>query len=287
MSEIYPLKQWPLLVTLHFISLVGVIGIFFTAWFARSCPRYPTWFNFVWAWIIWTFSWSFMVLTGQLKSGSNIPHSLCLIQGTLIYAIPILTSATTLVFVLQTWQVLRSILGDGSASAVKGNHGSTTRVILLVVPYAIWLAAVLLIFVYGLQNPETVIRINHVQCLIRAPDLIEAAASLSNLIEILFAKSVRTAIIGYYLMRFNKSVVGSPEYAPIIRVVLFAFLVILSLVAEISVLVDEKTYGSEWFAFQTAILALGGLLIFGSQTDVLRVWMFWIPRRLTEPCTHV
>jgi len=282
MSEIYPLKQWPLLVSLHFISLVGVIAIFLTAWFARSCPRYPTWFNFVWAWIIWAFSWSFMTLTGQLKSGSNIPYSLCLIQGTLIYAIPILTSATTLVFVLQTWQVLRSILGDGSA--VKGNHGSTARITLLVVPYAIWLPALLLILVYGLQNPETVIRINHVQCLIRAPDLVLKLPFVLTLVTSI-SSLILQAIIGYYLMRFNKSIAGSPEYAPIIRVVLFAFLVILSLVAEISILVDGKTYGSEWFSFHTAILALGGLLIFGSQTDVLRVWMFWIPRRLTEPCT--
>jgi len=276
MSEFHPISQWVFPISLHLIALFGILVLWLTAICARGIRRHPTWYSFVIAWNFWSFSWAVLAFTGQLNSGTNVPHSVCLAQASLVYAAPVLTSTATLSFVTHTWLVLRGIVAKGPMKMRQ-----RTMILLLAVPYALWLPTTLLILAYGLQNPATVGRLNPIQCVVRAPDLlmklpfgIGSVASAATLFL--------QAVIGYYLLRYNKTIAGSQEYGPIIRVLLFAALVLIGIVAQISTLVDEQVYNSEWVAVVTAILAPSGLLIFGSQMDLLRMWMFWIPRRVDQ-----
>ncbi|KAJ7592645.1 hypothetical protein C8J56DRAFT_480469 [Mycena floridula] len=272
--DLYP-TPYKTLLALHIISLVGIPLVLLTALLARGVKRHPIWYNFMACWIINSIFWVMLAIAGQLDTGFQVPHTLCLAQASIIHAMPVLISASTLSFALHTWLTLRSILHNQSLEL-----RPRTTIMLLCLPYAITLANVIAVLIYVFRHPTALFRINHLQCTILVLPLQNTAFGVS--LGLICGAFVLQVSIGYYVFHSYPAIVNSQEYGRIIRLLLFTTLVLFSIASEIYGIADQLHHllSVVWLSVVAAILPFSALLLFGTQADMLHAWMFWIPTKV-------
>jgi len=259
-------------ISFQLFSLFGIIIVLATVLGSRSTPRHATWFSFAISWIISTASYSLLFWGGNL-SGPQPPYILCLIQGIMIYSAPPLTAATTLALVIQIWVVVRSV---AFTSPKAGRMPVLLLTALLVVPYLIYVTILIGTLVVGWRDPLTVRRVGSAMyCSFsnrvpgRLSTILVALIMLpAAVFEVLICKALRQqwTLFGHQTDALSMA----------LRVVAFTF-VGISAIALSVVFFFMIHHGSD-LTIVISIVPVFAVLIFGSQADVLRVWMFWKKR---------
>ncbi|KAJ7756506.1 hypothetical protein DFH07DRAFT_481743 [Mycena maculata] len=128
---------------LHALALVFLVAMLLPALLSGSVQRMKTWFNLIFACII--YSISFILLIGH-QSGPEPPYALCVFQGGLIYAAPPAIAAAGFAFVFELYLKLSSTL---RASEINGRF---ITMLLLIPPLAHVIVFWVAIFASSVHN---------------------------------------------------------------------------------------------------------------------------------------
>ncbi|KAF8067918.1 hypothetical protein FPV67DRAFT_1164672 [Lyophyllum atratum] len=260
-------------ISFNLFGSFGMLIIIATAIFSRSISRHSTWFSFGISWIISTVSYT-LLFWGKNLTGPEPPYTLCLIQGILIYSAPPLTAATTLALVIQIWFVVRSVVTSTSSKA--GRIPPLLLTALLVVPYLLYVAILVGTLVVGWQHPDTVRRVGSgMYC--NFSNRIPGRLSTLLVALIMLPAVVLEALICKALRQQWALFKRQPDALSMaLRVVSFAFVGILAIALSL-VFFFMVHHGAD-LNIVISMMPVSAVLIFGTQSDLLRVWMFWKKR---------
>lgn len=253
------------------LELAGAAGftlILFTALLAPKVKRYPTWYSFCISWVLSGISYSLLALAGE-QDNPEPKHSLCLAQAASIYAAPVLTGATTCALSIQMFLTTRSIVTRDD----RYKPNQTLSMALLAIPYWLWMIMFAATLAYGLLHPSDVMRsLNWNYCDLRTVTPSKAASLICVITTVL---SILIQIFIVRLLIKNRTIIAGSVHslAMAFRVMLFTFLGTVGFMVSVVYVVTWKR-GAE-FDIVLAIIPVSALLIFGTQMDLLRAWMFW------------
>ncbi|KAL0950948.1 hypothetical protein HGRIS_007700 [Hohenbuehelia grisea] len=262
-----------------FVALQGSAAIalcilLVTASVSRRITRDATWYNFCISWIISCLSYLLLSLAGQQFSSTPI-HAVCLTQASLIYAAPPLTACTTLALVIQLWSNVQSIsLVPTSPQSKKRGLMSW---ILLLVPYAVFLVVFIGGLLVGIQHPDSVIMspTSGMYCgiSIKLPGWVSAILVATFMLATIVLEFL--VVVTFYrnwraLRDLDARVKNSLTLA--IRIATFTLFSLMSVVVAPVYLAAVMAPVPNIIISLTPLTAV---LVFGTQTDLLYVWMFW------------
>lgn len=260
-------------ISFHLFGLFGTLIMLITAIFSRSTPRHSTWYSFTISWIISAISYTLLFWSGDL-TGPPPPFTLCLVQSMMIYSVPSLTAGTTLGLVVQIWFLVRSVAKPTSKKAIGIPPMLLTA--LLAGPYFIYATFLISILVAGWRNPRIVRRASTgLYCSFKhtAPGRISTFIVVSIMVptvvlEILICRALRQQWSHFKNLPYSLSMA--------LRVAAFTFVGFLSIALSMVFLLMTH-HGSE-LNIVISILPVSAVLVFGTQADLIRVWMFWKPK---------
>ncbi|KAH8118481.1 hypothetical protein DFH11DRAFT_675552 [Phellopilus nigrolimitatus] len=257
------LNIWP--------SHLGLPLLIATILLTRNIRRHATFINMCITWMIVGFS-STLLLYAGFQTGPEPPRLLCLIQSSLLYGQPGMTSMSAFALVFQVFYVVRA----ASREKDPEYHQTRRKWVLLIIPYIAFITFVGLTAYVGATNPGLVSRKRRFfYCSVHH-------TLLTNSITI-FSFSVLLITIGLELwiaytiykhwrvMRANDLHAGT-DLNLIIRTAAFGILVFLG------ISLSALSFKAPHSAVPDMALATTGsavVLIFGTQRDVLHAWMFW------------
>ncbi|RDB27488.1 hypothetical protein Hypma_003845 [Hypsizygus marmoreus] len=242
----------------------GLLVTLLTAIVSPSVKRYSTWYSFGTSWILSSISYSLLAIAGQ-RTGPKPAFGLCLAQSALIYAAPSLTACTTLALITHMLLNLRRLLAN---APFRTNSGAVAA--LLIVPYIVWLAMFVGVLLYGLSNPDTVRRsLNGTYC----DSTNSTMSKISSLIVMCCMVLIvgQQGVIGVRLYRNRRMLSGCGQVTMVARIMLFSLLGVLALGVAIAYVMTSKH--GQVFDIILASLPVLAVFIFGSQLDILRIWM--------------
>ncbi|KAG5722734.1 hypothetical protein E4T56_gene7379 [Termitomyces sp. T112] len=264
-------------VAFQLFGLFGILITLVTVVFSRSTPRHAAWFSFIISWIISTVAYTLLFWSGHLFSGSEPPFALCLIQGVMIYASPPLTAFTTLALVGQMWYLVHFFEVLFIQTKGKGNQGRPSQkmlIILLVLPYLLFIVIFVGNTILGLQHPSMVKRVSAsgMYCTFtnRIPGRISTALCALLLIPVTVLEALICRALRRQCPSFNQA---QSVRSMVLRVALFTLVGLISLVFSLIFIFDVHHGGA--LDVVLSLLPVFAALIFGTQSDVLRAWMFW------------
>ncbi|KAJ7667482.1 hypothetical protein DFH06DRAFT_1380488 [Mycena polygramma] len=249
------------------LQLAGEFGMFVIVLTALGSPhvkRNSTWYTFCFAWILSCISYTFVFLIGQQRSPT---FGACVTQAAGIYAAPVLTGFTTLAFATD---MLLGVRAAAKQLPLKRRFWITMA--LLIIPYAVWLFMFIGILVYGINNPSLVQKgPNGTYCNLNTPIPSKISGSL-----VIFATLFILLIQGYIgkrLIRNRKLLQDARLIKMALRLMIFSLFGALGFgIGFTYVLFSEPGPASD---IVTALLPLGGVVIFGTHVDLFDVWLFW------------
>jgi len=258
----------PLLVNAFLaLQLSGGFGLFLivlTALGSRHVKRNSTWYTFLVAWIISCISYTLIFLLGQQNAPSFGP---CVTQAAGIYSAPSLTSSATLAYAID---MLLGVRATSPQHPPKRQNSITLT--LVFIPYVIGLAVFVGMLAFGVSNPtQTRIGPNGTYC-----DFVsDIPSKISSLITI-GTTLILLVIEGYIAIRLirNRNLLKDRQLSAMaVRVIIFSALGALGL----GVGIAYELYSIPGASFDVimATIPAGGVLIFGTQTDLVNVWLFW------------
>ncbi|KAK0439337.1 hypothetical protein EV421DRAFT_855479 [Armillaria borealis] len=236
------------------LEILGAVGFFLiasTAFLSHRVQRHITWFSFCVSWIMSCISYILLAIAGQALEAQPT-FGLCVTQAALIYAAPPLTGCTTFSLAFYMHTHMRSSL-DGSP--VRGDALSM-RLALLLGPYLIWFGIFVGILVSGIKQPQLIRKaLNGTYCDVKS----HIPSKVSSLVVVISTMGVIT-------------ISGITEYvAAAVRVMTFGLVGLLALIVS-AIYVFTNRQGSA-FDIVLALVPNFGVVIFGSQVDIMRVWM--------------
>jgi len=257
-------------ISFQLFGLFGTILMLVTALCPRSKPRQSTWYSFTISWIISTVSYTLLFWGGAL-TGPEPPYTLCLIQGILIYSAPTLTAATTLALVIQIWILVRSVVASPSSKAGRVNPMFLAS--LLVFPYLLYVGILVGTLVVGWQDQGTVRRVGSgMYC--NFSDIVPGRATTFIMVVIMVPAVVFEVLICRALHKQWILFKQQPDaLSAVLRVVCFTFMGLLGITLSI-VFFFMIHHGSD-LNIVISLMPITVVLIFGTQGDLLRIWMFW------------
>lgn len=267
-------------IAFQLIAASGLTLTVLTAALNRSVRRMSTWYSFIISWIISSVSYAFLTLGGVKQDRGEEyvpPFALCLVQSALVYGVLILLSLAKLSFVTHTFVNLRSSLSKGE----KRGLSTTAIYIFLVGPYIVFLALFLWILLYGISYPEIIsLNENGMYCQQNIP-ILTCLTTAMVLVITLVVFSVEVLLI-YTLYKYRQNAKQKSQYmfavaARLAALTILAVIAIGSLIARGMAKTHIQVYD---IVFGT--LPLGTFLIFGTQMDLVRSWMFWRPKTGTS-----
>jgi len=262
---------------------LGFILIVLTALCSRHVKRNSTWYTFCLAWIISCISYTFIFILGQQNAPKFGP---CVTQAAGIYSAPALTSCGTLAFTIDMLMGVRA-----ASTKIPPKRRQTITLALLTVPFIIWVILFVGFLVFGLNNPaEAKIGPNGTYCDLTSftPSKISGLVAVAATLLILIIQGY----IGLRLFR-NRTLFQDRQLKTMaIRVMVFSLLGALGLGVGVAYVLFSKEGPA--FDIMLAFLPACGVLIFGSHSDLINVWMFWRPRPaarevddVKSPSTHL
>jgi len=256
------------------LQLVGAVGftlLILTALLVHKVKRYPTWYSFCVSWIISCLSYCLLAFAGEQDNPTPKP-TICVAQAALIYAAPVLTGCTTCALSIQMFLTTRCIVSLGD----RHKMGLISNVCLIMIPYWLWMAMFSAVLTYGVLYPHHIVRsVNWNYC-----DVISATpskiAALIDVITCIIAIIIQVFIVRI-LFKNRKVIAGSViSLTMTFRVMFFTFAGGLGFVVSVVYVLSWKP-GAE-FDIVLAIIPVLALMIFGSQLDLMRSWLFWKTR---------
>ncbi|GLB38953.1 hypothetical protein LshimejAT787_0601150 [Lyophyllum shimeji] len=260
-------------ISFHLFGLFGMLIVLATVLCSRSISRHSTWYSFVISWIISTTSYTLLFWGGNLI-GPEPPYILCLMQGILIYSAPPLTAATTLALVIQIRFLLCSVITSTPSKAPRIPGILLTS--LLVVPYLLYVTILIGTLVVGWRDPLIVRRVGSgMYC--NFSNRVPGRVSTVLVALIMLPAVVLEVLICTALRRQWALFKSQPDALSMaLRVVAFTFVGIFAIA--LSLVFFFTIDRASALNIVISIVPVSAVLIFGTQPDVLRVWMFWKKR---------
>ncbi|KIK66362.1 hypothetical protein GYMLUDRAFT_932423 [Collybiopsis luxurians FD-317 M1] len=266
------------------LQLFGTLSYFFlllTAFLSANVKRYATWHSFCISWIISTASYALTIginvddaeLGALGKSGGELARQgpgerICLTQAALIYASPTLTAMTTLAMCLHVLISIRAAL-----KGVLITINNTLVSVLVIAPYAFFIIMLAVLIVLGNAKPDAV-RMSPFgyYCHLEWPEpvMVCSAIAVAALIGVIIIETWMSRAVYRHRRTLLQTV---HPMAFTVRVLVFGIVVVFTLVLGLLFLVPAtRNIGVN---FTLALIPLFGIIIFGSQNDILRVVIFW------------
>ncbi|KAI0364465.1 hypothetical protein BV20DRAFT_1057184 [Pilatotrama ljubarskyi] len=273
MSQDQQHAELKVFLTFQFTGAVGLLAVLLTALFARKVYRHFTWLNFCITWLIYCISYTLLAFSGQQTRPEPPAYPLCLTQASLIYAAPVLVAMSTFSLVLQLWFTLSSALQPPP----KGTRRDYMRNgFLLLAPYIMWLGFIVAILVIGTQHPDKVERAGGlVYCTIKTgtPGNV-TAVFVAVILVVMVGLDV---YIGTVLYKNWRALRGSDRpgkipFSLIVRVAIFSLVCVVGIGCAFVFLSNVSFFAGNTII---ALMPVIAFLVFGTQRDILSVWLFW------------
>jgi len=263
---------------LQLLALVLLVAMLLPALLSRSVNRMKTWFNLIVACVIYCIS--FLLLLGR-QSGPEPPFQLCVFQAGLIYAAPATVAAAGFAFVIELYFRLSSTL---AVTEVKERR---ITILLFMSPLAHLIVFWVSIFT-GLSQPFGEDGSPIVQ---RSPSGLycninsSTPTTVTGVTVILFlALMIVTEVYTVvYLVRKRSGIRGVRFSSGTFPLSLFIRTASYTLVGGLGIILVDilmnsaaSSSGSKFAVLDLmAIIPLSVALVFGSQMDIIGVYMFW------------
>ncbi|KAF9027267.1 hypothetical protein BDP27DRAFT_1350674 [Rhodocollybia butyracea] len=281
-SEVTPGSSFVVFDVLLGLSLFFTSCTYFSALFSKSIVRMMTWFALIIS--CWLSCISFLLLVGH-QVGGDPSFSLCLFQAGMIYAAPPSAAAAALAFVIEIYLRLTTFM----TQTLVNNRIITSLLFLPAVTHQVvfWIA----IFT-GLSKQEAVQpNPQNMFCRIDA-ELPPAVTGVTVITFVVIMIMVELYTI-YYLWRRRTVFREARRHGvgPIFPFKLFIRVGIYTLVAMILISVDVvinfgPTKESTPALDITAVIPLSIALVFGTQEDIVHMYMFW-KKKSPSSTTHL
>jgi len=249
---------------------IGSLLILLTVLLSSKVHRHATWTNLCLSWIIACFSYSLLLITGQLYAPTP-NSSVCLVQASAIYAVPALTAGATLSLAIHLWLNFRT---TGEMTAAQLRRDAFCSIILVAVPYFVPTGLFIGVFVYGLQYPDRVILADSMMyCGVDRliPGKISAIYVAMTIVPTVALEAFVIICLYRNWKGFNRN--ARNGLGTVVRLSAFTFFGIFALAIGVTYL-SSKSYGR----LPNVLMALPPVtfvLVFASQMDLMNVWMFW------------
>ncbi|KAJ7155013.1 hypothetical protein C8R46DRAFT_1116815 [Mycena filopes] len=256
------------------LGAVWLSAVLITAVAATSIRRSKLWFAHLGAWAVYAFS--YLVLVGH-QVGPAPPHALCLFQAGLIYASPPMSSVAGLCFLLDTY------LG-GIAVLWKKHISPRWSTALVILPYIFGTLALVCVLLFA--DPSTVQRHpSHLYCHITVPPFALVAAILvivSGSLMLCFEACILVLLWKKWpeFRRLSKTD-SRHALSMFVRFGLFSLVFGFGLGLGAFTISAGNSSVRYWSVLLPTVSILAALT-YGTQMDILRVWMFWRRRAPLE-----
>ncbi|KAL4256575.1 G-protein coupled receptors family 1 profile domain-containing protein [Pleurotus pulmonarius] len=266
-----------LIVIFDFTQIFGFVLlciVLLTAALVTTVRRSPAWFNFLSTWVLSCIS--YLATLGQ-QTG-EMPHfSICLLQAMLVYAAPAVTVTAGLCFIIEMWRIVTRV----GASSGRGPLSFRDYRILIVAPYVVHLIICVEVLVLGLTRRELVTR-DKTYMFCHLDSALPAYVTGS---VVICAILIAMAFVASTAIHIRKHMAASRLFQGqqvaniqkmVVRFAIFTVLPVFGLalsVAQVSARPTGVADGILTIAIGT--LPAGAALIFGTQSDLMRVWCFW------------
>ncbi|GLB38961.1 hypothetical protein LshimejAT787_0601230 [Lyophyllum shimeji] len=251
----------------------------------RGGSRHPTFFSFCFAWVLFCVSYSLLYFAGQ--QGTRPEHGLCVVQSALVYAAPPLyvralspyptltrndARASSATISLVTHLLLNVLLAL-SRTADK-RRSSLSSAALVLVPWVIWVAVFVGVLLFGIHHSDLVqISPNGTFCILThttLPKLTSVWATIAS--TVLVSEEAVIAILLYRNREVFSAGLGRNKTMAI-RVGIFTALGVAAIAVALVYTVTQKR--GVQFDLLIAAIPPSAAVIFGTQKDILQVWVFW------------
>lgn len=258
------LNIWPS----HFgIPLLLAIIIF------RKVQRHATFINLCVTFLIAGFASTLLLYAGRIEGPEPSPE-LCLLQGSLLYGYPPMTSVAAFVLVLQVFFVVRALYRGMEYR--EQDHVLRTWT-MLVAPYIAFFTVVITTAVIGANTPNEVSRNRRFfYCSIRNNTLTNSLtlfAAMFLFATIFFEGWILCILFKRYLtLKQNHLTYKRMDLSMPIRVLAYGLYSTIALsLSLLSIKAPESPVPDLMISTAASVM----LLIFGSQKDILKVACFW------------
>ncbi|KDQ22263.1 hypothetical protein PLEOSDRAFT_171692 [Pleurotus ostreatus PC15] len=224
------------------LVLLGIVLL--TAALAPSIRRSPAWFNFLSTWVLSCIS--YLVTLGQ-QTGEEPGFSVCLLQAMLVYAAPAVTVTAGLCFSIEMWRIITRPGGSSGGGALSfRDYGAL-----------------------GLKERELVKR-DRTLMFCHIDSTIPAYVTGVVVICVIL---IAMGFVGRQVVNIQKMV---------FRFGVFTILPVFGLALSITQVSSKRSGLADGILTITigtpnpsTPVPAGAALIFGTQSDIMRVWMFW------------
>jgi len=269
------LQAW--VMAFNILSALGfmlIAVVFLTALLSPNVRRVSTWYSYMLAWMAFCVT-PFLVIGHQTQFDPPPSFAPCVLDSALMYASRPFAAFATLSLILQLYL-------NVSTRLKRGEVRPEFVFVLLVVPPILYLIMFLWTFILGVVNPDQVkLEPGGFYCHIERSSPANVGACL-----VLFATSAALVIEVMIVIllsrnwRAFRSLQRREEHAVslsiIVRVSVFAILPVVGLGLGFATYVPnlvDKIFPP--YNLLLASLPTAAALIFGSQSDIMHVWMFW------------
>ncbi|KAF8968060.1 hypothetical protein BDZ97DRAFT_1800671 [Flammula alnicola] len=264
---------------LYFAGLISLAVILLTACFSARVRRQSTWYMVIGSWFL--NSLASLILVGQ-QTGPFPRFATCLAQAVLIDSTPVLCAFYAGAFALEVY--LSALL------ALKTNSTISRAYLILIhaVPWAAFIGVLSITTNYGLQNPTIIDKYPAgFFCWNAVPNdwrkyLIGGAVVIGILTSIILEALILLTLRHTWKHLGNLSTINrdKPYISPdsIARMIIFSIGIVVALALTFLQYLTLPTINEDTaLGLVQATLPCFAALVFGSQKDILQVWL---PRRL-------
>ncbi|KAJ6632139.1 hypothetical protein B0H10DRAFT_5994 [Mycena sp. CBHHK59/15] len=253
-----------------FLGLLWLSAVLITAAASRAIQRSKAWFAHLGAWA--TFSFSCLFIVGR-QTGPEPPYTVCLFQAGMIYACPPLTGVSGFCFLLDIYLGLSAVLFKRKINPLWSSFLATFPYLFSI---CIFIRTILFV-----EDPSTVQRhISHLYCHITTPTdaLVSGILVIVSGTLLLCLEAWIIIILHKNWMDFRYLSKSGPQYALSIFIRFGLFTIVYSFGVGLGTF--TVSVGNVSFPYWSVLLPtvpIFAALAFGSQMDILQVWMFWRP----------
>ncbi|KAJ7622288.1 hypothetical protein FB45DRAFT_123834 [Roridomyces roridus] len=270
----------------NILSLLGfllLILVFLTACLSPTVKRVSTWYSYIISWTIFCIT-AFVVLGHQAPGDPPPSFALCVVDSALMYASRPFAGFATLALILHLYLNISTRLKNADGY-VRREH----VIALLGFPPAVYILMFLYTLILGIRTPDQVeLEVGGFYCHIasQTPAIVGAAlvvlgTSVSLIIEVLIAILLSRNWRAFRaLQRCNEHTVS---LSIILRVSIFGLIPAVGLILTFATY-EQTLQNRIWSTYNIliALLPLAAALVFGSQWDLIKVWMFWRRSRVSR-----
>jgi hypothetical protein len=242
--------------------------------FSKKIQRHPTFINLCLALIVMGVSSSLLLYAGKI-TGPEPPKHLCLLQSSLLFGVPALTSLSAFMLVLQMFFVIRaSYYGK---EMLDRDHVLRSWM-MLILPWFFFIASVLATALVGSANPAKISRNRRFfYCTVESPLLSITILAFGALCLLMtFVTELWTVTLLYKrwvaVRQRGSTLRWNIELNLPVRILSFGLFVIVA--CSLSIL-GIRYQGSPVPDLVTATTGSFMLAIFGTQRDILHALCFW------------